>query len=205
MIKYIISAVLLCSTAFAQDTIKLNTKNTVLFNKQVAPITVMIVSVDLYMKRVALPKEETLYLVLESGGGEVGAGLEFINFARQIPNLKVICTYCGSMAGAIFEMIEAPRLVTDKSIMLMHEMKLVITAKELTPEEVINFKKESDEFDKIFYSIIGCSKEDYERMITNKDWVVQGSDILILKLADEKVKLKCDKKLTKKTPKTCKE
>lgn len=156
-------------------------------------------------KRIMLPQDQTLYIVIVSGGGEYHTAKQVTAFIRELPNTQVICKYCASAAGMVFAASGQKRLVMKNSEFMMHEMyyKSVTAVEIQDPYMVRSLVISSDEFNKILYDMIGISKEEYEKRILNKEWTLNGDHIRQLKLADELVKLDCDTTTKILMPQTC--
>lgn len=186
-------------------TVYLTGENTLIFNQEVTGI-----SVDGFMKagigtRIVLHPSKTLYIVIVSGGGEYESGKNLLGFFKVMPNTEVICKYCGSMAGAIFVEAGVKRLVLPKSQLLMHEMYYShFTAKMgQNPSYITSLQKDSDDFNKFFWSRIPMTKEAYEKKILNTEWNLYGQEIVANHLADELVNIKCDGYVQRLAPDTC--
>lgn len=145
--------------------VQLNYQNTIVFSTEVDRLTVSVFIAALVGKRIMLPPNETLYVVIASGGGEYPSGLQLLEAIHNIPNTQIICKYCASAAGMLFATSGLPRLVTTKSVVLMHEMFMDhITAEMMNnPNYQVELKTASDDFNQRMYSVIGMSKEDYEK------------------------------------------
>jgi ATP-dependent protease ClpP protease subunit len=61
-----------------------------------------------------------LYLVINSPGGSIYAGLRFIDFAKTIKNLQTVTIFGASMASAIAEALPGKRHVTESGVMMFH-------------------------------------------------------------------------------------
>lgn len=186
-------------------TINLTGENTIIFNTEVTGV-----SVDVFMKatlgaRQMLAPTKTLYVLIVSGGGEYESGKNLLGFFKLVPNTQMICKYCASMAGAIFVESGVKRLVIPKSQLLMHEMYYPhFTAKMgENPSYITSLKKDSDDFNKFFWSRIPMTKEAYERKILNTEWNLYGQEIVNNNLADELVDIKCDAYVQRLAPDTC--
>lgn len=64
-----------------------------------------------------------LYLVLDSPGGSIYAGLSFIEFLQTIPNLNTITIFAASMASGIVEATPGKRYITRVGILMFHRAK----------------------------------------------------------------------------------
>lgn len=150
---------------------------------------------EMVIKRAFLDSKEPLFILINSGGGEVYAAMDIAAAIKDTPNIELVCSYCGSAAAYIFEATSKPRLISHQSNILMHEMYIThMTAEMLTNIRAIaEFVRLSDEFDKLFYTTIGITREEYMDHIRNRVWVLFGDDMLSHHLADKRVKISCDK------------
>jgi len=196
--------------AFAKspEVVELNARNTLILNTVIDDTTADTFSAAVVGKRVMLGNEtEPLYIIIVSGGGQYGASLKFKKLFEVIPGIQVICKYCASAAGMLFATHKGPRLAIKKSVMLMHEMYL----QHATIKDVMNsaemrlFYQQNEDFNRMHYSLIGISREEYEKKIVGKEWVVEGEEIVKLHLADKMVTLHCDRYISMLAPDTCKE
>lgn len=211
--KFFKIALILCmvpTIAIAQviakvRTLELNYKNTIIFETEVSEISVNVFVRALIGARDILPAKEKLYVLIVSPGGGYDAGKKLLQFLKKMQNTELICKYCASMSGQIFVASGLHRMVIEKSDILMHEMFLPhVTALNATNKSIINnLVASSEEFNKVMYTIIGISKEDYMKKITNKSWNVYGNEALKLHLADELIKIHCDDYVKMLAPQTC--
>jgi ATP-dependent protease ClpP protease subunit len=121
MFKWILAALLLGHTSYGAEKIILSTKNTVTFRDVVDGDSVTKAQVDLMQ----LIKQRgsanyPLYLVLDSPGGSVEAGLSFIDFAKNINNLHTVSIFAASMAAGIVEALPGKRYITSTGILMFH-------------------------------------------------------------------------------------
>lgn len=203
----IIMGALLSLSGYAQlKPVLLTQKNTLFLDETIDAMSVKKNIMVIVGQRQLLPLDETLYIVIASYGGEYESGLVLSYVLTKVPNMKVICTYCASMAGAIFELADTERLVIGNSQMLMHEMFVEkVTANMLNQK---NFKstlqQDSDDFNKIFWTKMKITKGEYEKKIVNTEYILIGADIVKAGLADRLIKVECDESLVRLAPNTCK-
>ena len=151
--------------------------------------------VELDLKRVS--KNYPLYLVLDSPGGSIDAGLEFIEFARTIKNLHTITLFAASMASGIQQALPGQRYITESGIEMFHraqggfegyfedgevESRLAMAKAIVRILESTNAKR------------IGISLADYKAKVVGEWWSV-GADAVTAGHADEVISLQCDKQL----------
>lgn len=196
--------------AFAKspEMIELTGRNTIILNTVIDDTTADTFSAAVVGKRVMLGDETTpLYVIIVSGGGQYGASLKFKKLFEVIPGISLICKYCASAAGMLFVTHKGPRLAIKKTVVLMHEMYL----QHATIKDVMNnaemrmFYQQNEDFNKMHYSIIGISRDEYEKKIVGKEWIVEGEETVKLHLADKVVKIHCDAYISMLAPDTCKE
>lgn len=174
-------------------TVQLKLENTVVFNQMIDPISVDTFFAAAWGKRTALNPDETLYILIVSGGGQYESALMMSEILELVPNTAFICGFCESGAGLVFAKSKLKRLVIEKSQMLMHELyQNHVTASQLNDGETIkSIKYLSNEFNQVFYSLIGIKREEFEAKILNREWIVDGQEMVKLHLADEVIKIKC--------------
>jgi hypothetical protein len=191
----------------SNSVISLTESNTVIFDSKIDNLEVYKILSELRYRRAKLSHNKPLYLVIVSGGGYYDAAKFWRKELATIPNLTLICKYCASAAGYIFATFEGPRLVIDKSLMVMHEMYIDhVTANMLMRLDLFEgLSRNSQEFNKAISDIIGISPDEYSLRILDRNWEVEGSDIVNLHLADKVIKLNCSPKIADFAPNTCSE
>jgi ATP-dependent protease ClpP protease subunit len=211
-LSVVITAVLLLATSYSptsqakQQIINLHGANTVLLNVEINAATTDTFIAAIIGKRLSLPQDQILYVIIASPGGQYPYGLILQEVFKQVPNIALICKYCASAAGFIFGTADVPRYVTEKSLLIMHEMYLPhLTAKESLRTDILkDLVKSSEDFNRAIYTVIGMSKEDYDKKIVNTEWDVEGEDIVKIHMADKLVTLNCDPYVKSIAPDTCK-
>lgn len=186
--------------------INLNSRNTASINEHIDAYNADKDASQILLKRLTLPPEETLYIVVASLGGDLGYLPLLTNVIATLPNTELICKYCASAAAALFISTGQKRLVLDQSIMVIHHMYVNhVTADDIKDSKFITeLEKSSEAFDKIFYPRLKMSKSDYENKVRgSKEWVLSSNDMLSYKIADEKVRVYCDRWISMLMPNTC--
>ncbi len=64
-----------------------------------------------------------IYLVLDSPGGDVDSGLDFIRWAKQYPNIHTVTIFAASMAAAIVEGLPGQRYMDERGVIMFHRAK----------------------------------------------------------------------------------
>lgn len=189
----------------SEKVVTLTRFNTLIFNQDIDALSVINFASTLVGRRMMLPMDQTLYVVIVSGGGRYKAAQEFRNILKEMPNTQVLCKYCASAAGFVFADAGIKRLVIKKSELMMHEMYIPhITAREIVQKSISDdLIHESNEFNKVMYDYIGITKDAYEKKIANTEWTVRGADLVKMHLADRLVEVACDEIMNRLAPDTC--
>ncbi len=121
-----------------------------------------------------------LYLVINSPGGSVYAGLQFISYAKNIRNLQTVTIYAASMGSAIVQALPGKRHGTDNAITMFHrakgsfsgqfgegelESKLKLWTRIVLGMETVNAKR------------IGIPLSDYKKKVVNEYWVYSHDNV----------------------------
>ena len=140
-----------------------------------------------------------LYLVINSPGGSIDAGMTFINFAKNIRNLKTLTIFGASMASAIAQQLPGERLIIGTGTMMFHrassqcrgsvENGEMETCLEYTKAIVQDLESKN--------SIrIGISIKDYKEKVV-AEWWIFGDNNVRANTADRVVNLICAMNLIK--------
>lgn len=65
----------------------------------------------------------TIYIVLDSPGGDITAGLNFIEFAKTVPNVETVTLFAASMASAIVQQLPGRRNIIETGTLMFHRAK----------------------------------------------------------------------------------
>jgi ATP-dependent protease ClpP protease subunit len=134
---------------------------------------------------------------MDSPGGEVDSGIQFIEFAKTIPNLRTITIFAASMASGIVEGLPGIRLITGNGFLMFHratgefsgqfEMGEVEHRLALAKEVILELEKQNAARLKI-------SIEDYKNKIKDEYWLLSKKAVLE-KAADKVIDIVCSKEL----------
>lgn len=119
-----------------------------------------------------------LYLVINSPGGSVYAGLDFIRFAKNIPNLKTYTLFAASMGSAIVEHLPGERIGSDFTITMFHRAKGSFKGQfeDGEVEKQLKLWKEIVRgMETASSKRIGITLEDYKSRVKD-EWWVYGKD-----------------------------
>lgn len=103
------------------EVVHLNTGNTVVLRGVIEELSVLDTQLRI-AKLVALRGIRTypIYLVLDSPGGGVDAGIQLIEFTKVIPNIRTITIFAASMAAITVELLPGSRLITNNGTLMFH-------------------------------------------------------------------------------------
>lgn len=180
-------------TANAAD-ITLTEANSIVFNKPVSPDYVAKKTLELLTKSA---KTRPLYLVLNTPGGSVSAGLQFVD---SINSLKIpvhtITIFAASM-GYQFVQELGKRYITPSGILMSHRGAVSGVSGQVPGElnSRVNFiQSMMDGMSSRASTRIGISKKDYDASIVNELWIY-GQVAVNTGHADELANVSCSKEL----------
>jgi ATP-dependent protease ClpP protease subunit len=141
---------------------------------------------------IALSKPEVKYLVLNSPGGDVGAGNRLISWLPNKPKLICIANFAASMAFSTLQACPT-RYVVGNSIIMQHQITLSLGPLPLTQfDEMyrgllrsykINYEREAKR--------LGLTLKNYLSKVQSDFWMFTGEDAVNQKAADKVVTVKC--------------
>lgn len=137
-----------------------------------------------------------LYLVLDSPGGSIDAGMAFIEYAKTVRNLHTISLFAASMASAIVQALPGERIGTETSMLMFHRAAGGFQGQfaDGEVESRLNAAKqvvallETKNADRMHMSLA-----DYKQAVQNELW--QFGSNAIGKSVDRLVSLKCSDEL----------
>lgn len=138
-----------------------------------------------------------LYLVLNSPGGDIRAGIEFLESIKSIKNLHTITINGASMASNIAQSIPGKRYVTESSSMMFHRAAGGIQGAFESGElenRLAYWKSIVLSIEKKNASRIGISIEKYKANVLS-EWWIYGKDLISQGVADEIITISCSKEL----------
>jgi ATP-dependent protease ClpP protease subunit len=197
--KFILSLLLLTSSIAFGRTIELNDTNTVVLNDYFDSISVTRVTERLKeLDQDSTVEDEPIFLVINSGGGSIFAGLELINFAKGLNReVHTISHFAASMA---FETVQSlgDRLVFDYGVLMSHKARGVAYGEypgQLDNRLAMN-KRIVDLMEKqaVRRTSGKLTIEKYRNLIENEYWCVD-TDCKKTGFIDEVVSARCDESL----------
>lgn len=198
LILTLLSAILLCSTTLAAPKITLTPNNTVTFRGVVddgstTKATVQLLSLIQKRGDARYP----IYLVLDSPGGSITAGEDFISFAKTLPRVETVSLFAASMASGIVEGLPGKRHVAQNGILMFHRARGSFEGQFETGElesELEIWKKIVRSMEQRSADRMSISLADYKAHALN-EWWLYGADSVSAKAADDVVDLQCSQDL----------
>jgi ATP-dependent protease ClpP protease subunit len=146
-------------------------------------------------------EKETIYVYIDSNGGEVESGNKLINqlnyYSKIGKSIKCIAKNAFSMAFQIFQSSGCnSRYILTSSTTMQHQMSLNNIKGQLfnTMNYLKMIESMSNSLDQQSANRIGMSIEEYNKL-TKTDWWLYGEDIIRKGVADCLVTIGCDQKL----------
>jgi ATP-dependent protease ClpP protease subunit len=142
-------------------------------------------------------KTYPIYLTMDSPGGEIGAGLDFIRFLHQYKNIDTISIFAASMASAIVEANHGQRFVVENGILMFHraaggfqgnfedgevESQLLLAKNMVRGMELVNARR------------MGIGLNEYKMLVHNELWLID-SHTVDMGAADAIVAVNCSNEL----------
>jgi len=144
-----------------------------------------------------LSKSTPIYLVLNTPGGSVGAGLTLIDYLKSIPQkVHTITLFAASMGFQIAQNM-GTRYITPNGTLMSHRARLGGLGGQLDGELESRYKmikRSVDYLDVIAAKRMKISLSKYKNMIINEYWV-HGFDSKLEKAADQVANVSCGQSL----------
>lgn len=194
-----VSSASTAAPAAAPAKILLTPANTVVFRGAVDGASVIKASLKLTALAIKRGKANyPIYLVMDSPGGSIAAGDNFIAYAKTIPNVETISLFAASMAAGIVESLPGRRHVTENGILMFHRARGTIEGqfedgemeKQLEFYKAIVRTMEQRNADRI-----GITLADYKAKVKD-EWWIYGKSNIDQKTADNMAEVSCSKELT---------
>jgi ATP-dependent protease ClpP protease subunit len=177
-------------------TILINEKNSVLLNQKVSLDVMSKLQYDIFKKSLLLKPNEPIYLVLDTPGGSVFTGIDFINSLKAIPNpIHTITLFAASMGYQIVQSL-GTRYITKSGILMSHRASGGSSRGYI--EEVSNFLSFINivikDMELTAAKRVGLTYDEYRKLIYDEFWIL-GHHAVDINHADEVINLKCSKSL----------
>lgn len=197
MLKFLFLT-LLTTMSFASTEIVLTSKNSISFNQQVTDVYVAKKSLELFVKDLSLPKTQPIYLVLNTPGGSVSAGNQFIDFikSRKRP-VHTVIIFAASMGYQITQEL-GNRYILPSGTLMSHRGSISGISGQVPGELNARLKMIEDILEGMNVRAskrVSMSLKDYQAAIVNELWV-SGQQAVDSKHADAVAIAICDKSLS---------
>jgi ATP-dependent Clp protease protease subunit len=180
-----------------QEVLILTAKNTVVLDDVVTYSSVAKVQVELAEMSEKLDEDETIYLVLNTPGGSVSAGMALIDSIKALPQkVKTLTIFAASMGFQIAQNLDE-RLITPSGVLMSHRARVSGMDGEVGGELDVRLKALHAQIrylDQIAADRMSISLESYRSLIADEYWV-NGFDSVAEKAADKMLLARCDKSL----------
>jgi ATP-dependent protease ClpP protease subunit len=187
--------------SFQARALNLNTANTVNLRGSINESSVAKAYQDIEsLRNLRGVAKYPIYLVVNSPGGSVLQGMKLIKYMKTVPNLKVICLFCASMAHAILQHHPEERLILEDSMLMAHRASATFRGQFAQGEVESTLKVLSaliNYLESITANRIGLSLKDYKQKIINEWWTF-GAESIKQNVADRVITINCSRELEKK-------
>lgn len=178
--------------------------NTVNFRGEVSGFTVAVAVLELQSKILKRGEQNyPIYLVLNTPGGSIYDGENFIEFVKTKKNVHTITIFAASMGAMIVESLPGERLILDSGILMFHRASGQFSGQfeDGEVEQQLTFWKSFvRNIEQRIANRMGISLEDYKAKIKDELWL-RGSDAVKEKAADRIVSVECSDELISETEK----
>jgi len=184
--------------ADASEGVLLTTKNHVQLVGGINPYTISIAMKDLAFRRANY--SGTIYLVIDSPGGRIDSGMNFLSFAKHIPNVKTLTLEGASMAHAIAQAMPGERLATEYTIMMAHRARGSVSGQFESGEleqRLAMWKKIVRKMEQTNADRMQISLDEYKKRVKDEWWSF-GQDLIKDNMVDRIVPVKCSALLVEK-------
>ena len=197
MLKFLFLT-LITTMSFASTEIVLTSKNSISFNQQVTDIYVAKKSLELFVKDLSLPKTQPIYLVLNTPGGSVGAGNQFIDFVKRLKRpVHTVVIFAASMGYQITQELNT-RYIVPSGTLMSHRGSISGISGQIPGELNARLRMIEDILEGMNVRAskrVSMSLKDYQAAIVNELWV-SGQQAVDSKHADAVAIASCDKSLS---------
>ncbi len=112
----------LCPFAYSEQ-LKLTPANTVLIRGEINDASVSKAMNDLSVLNKKRQLGSTIYLVLDTPGGDIESGETLISYLKSVPKVSTVTIFAASMGSAIVEALPGTRYITDDGTLMFHRAK----------------------------------------------------------------------------------
>lgn len=201
MKKFLLLALLVLSKPVFAEKLLLTTSNVVTYRGPVDEDSATSVLLELTdLVRARGKAMYPIYLVLDSPGGSITAGLDFIEYAKTLENVHTVSLFAASMAAGIVEALPGKRYITNSGVLMFHRAKGSMQGQFEEGElesELAFFKTIVLGMENTNAARCGLSLADYKAKVKD-EWWMYGSQAVAQKAVDANVELVCSDALVDK-------
>lgn len=196
--KLLFVSVFLLSIVTQAETVVLKEDNTVSFFGVVNGANVTRAMVDIQRLN-DLQTDGPIYLVLNTPGGSIIDGMDFIRFAKTSRReIRTVTIFAASMGFQIVEALPGKRLMAEYGVLMSHRASVMGIGGQYPGElnvRVDFLAQISEELDSVAAKRSNLSEKEYKALIHDEYYATPKKAIQD-KFADEKVGVSCDKSLS---------
>jgi ATP-dependent protease ClpP protease subunit len=177
--------------------INLSERNTVVYRSDVSAISAARLQNEVLKKSRNLPKGAPLYLVLDTPGGDIMAGNQFIDLAKSLGRpVHTITIFAASMGFNIAQRLDT-RYILPSGTLMAHRAYVAGVEGQIPGEfltAAATLYRLVTKMEKQNAQRLGISPEEYTALVKDEYWV-DGEDAVRQGAADRLVSLQCDSSL----------
>jgi ATP-dependent protease ClpP protease subunit len=201
LLTLLLSTLLVLTSQANAKSILLTENNSVAINQPITSEFIGKKTIEVIQKAAKLPPGADLYLILNTPGGEVFAGMLFVDTLNAL-HVKVhtITLFAASM-GYQFAQHLGERYIISSGTLMSHRAAVGGVGGQINGElnsRVQFFTDISNLIDSVSAKRVGLSLADYQKAIVNELWVT-GENAVKSGHADAVAQVSCDKALASKT------
>lgn len=178
------------------EIIELTDKNTVIMDQVFSDNSVSEVMIKIQKLSENMKANETIYLVMNTPGGSVDAGLRMLSFIKALPQkVKTLTLFSASMGFQTVQQLDE-RLILDTGTLMSHRATFGCQGEaEGEIESCMNWVMSMvHDLDQKAAARMQMSTQDYKELIRDEYWAY-GDKAVTDKAADRKVLAKCGSSL----------
>jgi ATP-dependent protease ClpP protease subunit len=201
--KLVLALAMLSTTLFANvnvEKVVLTKSNTLVFNEAFYSSTVANLSQRAQAMDAALPAKEPIYLILDTPGGSIQAGVEFCSFVAGLNRpVHTVSIFSASMGFHTVQCIKGTRYIFDQGILMSHKAYGGFEGEfpgQLDSRYQMYLQRITDMDNVVVGRTAGkYNLDSYRNLIENEYWC-EGQRCIDAGFADELASVKCGYGLT---------